>query len=403
MTKSASAAELKRHWGLDPEIVQLNHGSFGACPRAVLARQQALREQLEREPSRFFNLEAAPLLAESRSELGAFVGCHADDLAFVPNVTAALNGVLGSLRLAPDDEVLLTNHEYNATRNIVEYTASRDGHRMVIAELPYPVASPDAAFEAILDRVGPATRLVVVDHVTSQTGLVLPLEQLIPALAERGIEVLVDGAHAPGMLDLDISALAPAYYTGNCHKWICAPKGAGFLYVRRDLQDSVRPSNISHGANAGLHGPERFRAEFDWTGTDDPTAHIAVAHAISFMGGLLPGGWPEVRARNRALCLEGRRIVADALGVDLPCPDEMIGSLATLPVPDSERFPLRRVASALDPDVLHQALFEQHRIEVPILTSLAHSGRLIRISAQLYNERSDYERLGEALRALLGG
>jgi isopenicillin-N epimerase len=402
MTKSASAAELKRHWGLDPEIVQLNHGSFGACPRAVLARQRALREQLEREPSRFFNLEAAPLLAESRAELGGFIGCGADDLAFVPNVTAALNGVLGSLRLEPDDEVLVTNQEYNATRNIVEYTAARDGHGMAVAELPYPAASPDAVLEAILERVGPATRLVVIDHVTSQTGLVLPVERLIPALAERGVEVLVDGAHAPGMLDLDVSALAPAYYTGNCHKWICAPKGAGFLYVRRDLQDGVRPSNISHGANAGLRGAERFRAEFDWTGTGDPTAQIAVGDAIRFMGGLLPGGWPEVRARNRALCLEGRRIVADALGVTPPCPDEMIGSLATLPVPGSERFPLQRVASALEPDALHQALFEQYAIEVPILTSLAHSGRLIRISAQLYNERSDYERLGEALRELLG-
>jgi isopenicillin-N epimerase len=171
--------------------------------------------------------------------------------------------------------------------------------------------------------------------------------------------------------------------------------------VRRDLQDDVRPSNISHGANAGLRGPERFRREFEWTGTDDPTAQICVADAIRFMAGLLPGGWPEVRARNHALCLEGRRIVANALEVELPCPDDMIGSLATLPVPDTERFPLQRVMSALEPDALNQALFQRYGIEVPILTSRAWRGRLIRISAQLYNQRSDYERLGEALGQLL--
>lgn len=393
--------DLARHWTLDPEVVQLNHGSFGACPRAVLDVQHDLRARLEREPSRFFNREAPVLFAEARAALGAFIGASPGDLAFVPNVTSALNAVLRSLPLEPGGELLVTDHEYNASRNVLDFVAAERGCHTVVAALPFPVAGPEAVHHAVMSRVTPRTRLVLLDHVTSQTALALPIEGLVRELEARGIPVLVDGAHAPGMLPLDVAGIGATWYAGNCHKWLCAPKGVGFLWVRRDHREGVRPAVISHGANAPVPRDQRFRAEFDWMGTCDPTAALCVPAAIDFLGGLLPGGWDEVRRRNRALALEGRRIVAEALGVAPPSPDAMIGSMASLPVPDSERFGAPDAPSALVLDPLHDALFREHGIEVPILTCPGHPGRLLRLSAHLYNRRSDYERLASALRALL--
>jgi isopenicillin-N epimerase len=212
---------------------------------------------------------------------------------------------------------------------------------------------------------------------------------------------LIDGAHAPGMLDLGIDALGASYYTGNCHKWVCAPKGAGFLWVREDRREGVRPAVISHGANAPLPRSERFRAEFDWMGTIDPSAALAVPEAIRFLGSLLPGGWDEIRARNRALALEGRRVLADALKVELPCPDEMIGSMAAIPLPASSRYPIPDDPHIFGPNPLNDALYRDHQIEVPVMLDPAGKTRLVRVSAQLYNNRGDYERLAEVLLALL--
>jgi isopenicillin-N epimerase len=394
-------AELSRHWALDSEVTFLNHGSFGACPLRVLDAQRRVREQMEREPVQFLTREAPPLLAEAREALGQFVGASPEGLAFVPNATTGLNAVLRSLPLEAGDELLVTDHEYNASRNALEYVAARSGARVVAVSIPFPVASAESICEAVLHGVTSRTRLVLLDHVTSQTALVLPIGQLIGELEERGVRVLIDGAHAPGMLDLEIDSLAPSYYTGNCHKWVCAPKGAGVLWVREDRREEVRPAVISHGANAPVPRSERFRVEFDWMGTSDPSAVLAVPEAIRFLGGLLPGGWDEVRARNRALALEGRRLLADALRVELPCPEEMIGSMASIALPASGRFPIPENTHAFGPNPLHDALFRDHRIEVPLLLDPAGKSRLVRVSAQLYNTRADYERLAEALLALL--
>jgi isopenicillin-N epimerase len=250
----------------------------------------------------------------------------------------------------------------------------------------------------VLSAVTERTRLAVLDHVTSQTALVFPIAELIRELDARGVDVLVDGAHAPGMLDLDVGALAPAYYAANCHKWLCAPKSVGFLWVREDRRRDVRPAVISHGANAPV--AFRYGVEFFWTGTDDPTPALALPTALRFLGGLLPGGWPALRERNRALALAGRRLVAEALGAPLPCPDAMIGSMAALSVPALANLPAPSAMSALELDALHDALFRDHAIEVPVVTCPAHPGRLLRISAQAYNELEDYERLAAALRTI---
>ena len=380
-------------WALDPKVVFLNHGSFGACPREVLAHQAALRSEMEAEPVRFLSRELDERLDAARAALAGFLGADADDLAFVTNATSGVNAVVRSLAFAAGDELLTTDHAYNACRNALDFAAARSGARVVVAAVPFPVASPDAVLEAVLARVTPRTRLALLDHVTSPTGLVLPIERLIAALAARDIEVLVDGAHAPGMVPLNLATLGATYYGGNCHKWLCAPKGSAFLWVRRDRQADVRPLTISHGANMPRPGRSRFRVEFDWTGTSDPTAWMTVPRAIAYVGALLPGGWPAVMARNRALALEARRRVCAAAGTPAPCPDAMLGSLASVVLPDGPTAEIgwRR------PDPLQRRLFEAWGIEVPVMSWPAPPRRLVRVSAQLYNTGDDFARLADAL------
>lgn len=394
----SQAAQVRGRWSLDPAVTFLNHGSFGACPRSVLEAQASVRERMEREPVRFFMRELEPLLDDARAALAVFVGADPDDLAFMPNATAGVNTVLRSLALAPGDELLTTDHEYNACRNALEAVAVRSGARVVVATIPFPIGSPAEVVRAVLERAGPRTRLALVDHVTSQTGLVFPAARIVAELAGRGIDALVDGAHAPGMLPLDVEAIGAAYYTGNCHKWICAPKGAAFLHVRRDRQAGVRPLSISHGANSPRGDRSAFRLEFDWTGTLDPSAYLCVPEAIRCMGSLLPGGWPALMAHNRATALAARALLCEALGCAPPAPEAMIGALAAVPLPDGRGEGLPS-PFLLDP--LQDALWERWSVEVPVIPWPASPRRLLRISAQIYNERADYERLAGALAELL--
>ncbi len=393
-----SGSPFRARWALDPEIVFLNHGSFGACPTEVLQAQAELRARLEAEPVRFMVRQYEPLLDEARAALATFLDADADDLAFVTNATAGVNTVLRSLRFAPGDELLTTNHEYNASRNALEWVAGRQGAKVVVARLPWPDPTPEAVVKAVLEEVTPRTRLFLVDHIGSQTALVLPLQQLVHALRERGVETLVDGAHAPGMVPLNLRELGAGYYTGNCHKWLCAPKGAAFLHVRKELQAELKPLSVSHGHNSPRRDRSRFRLEFDWTGTADPTPALCVPHALRVMGGMLPGGWPALMADNRAKALAARQLLCQRLGVAPHCPEEMVGAMATVALPDG--FPLEPPAPhSLDP--LQDRLFHEWHIEVPVIPWPKAPRRHVRVSAQLYNTHGEYQRLGEALEALL--
>ena len=382
-------------WSLDPAVTFLNHGSFGACPKQVLAVQQRLRLQLEQEPLRFFGREWEPLLDDARSKLAAFVGADVQDLVFVPNATTGVNSVLRSLTFSPEDEILTTNHEYNACRNALDFVASRTGARVVVAKIPFPIDSPQQVVAAVIERVSPKTRLALLDHVTSQTGLIFPIQELVKELQQRGVDTLVDGAHAPGMIPLNLEEIGATYYTGNCHKWLCAPKGAAFLYVRRDKQLEIRPLTISHGTNSPRTDKTCFQLEFDWTGTDDPTAYMCVPEAIAFMGSLLPGGWTELMQQNHQLVLQGRRLLCEALEVQPPCPEEMIGSMAVVPLPT--------MLENRDFMSIHDELFDKFGIQVQMIPWQEKPRLLVRISAQIYNTPEQYEYLAKVLKGLLSG
>lgn len=387
---------IARLWGLDPAIRFLNHGSFGACPRAVLDRQAELRREMEREPVRFLARDLEGRLDAARETLAAFVGARPDDLAFVTNATTGVNTVLRCLDLRPGDELLTTDHAYNACRNALDAVAEGSGAGVVVAAVPFPLGSADEVVGAVLGAVGPRTRLALLDHVTSPTGLVWPVERLVDALRERGVETLVDGAHGPGMVPLDLTRLGAAWYAGNLHKWVCAPKGAAFLHVRPDRRGDLRPLVVSHGRNATRTDRDRFRLEHDWTGTCDPTPWLCVPEAIRFLGALLPGGWEELRRRNRSLALAARDALCRALAIPAPAPDEMTGALAAVPVPASPRPALDTLV-----DPLQAALFGRHGIELPVYFWPRAPRRVLRVSAAAYNDAGDYEKLAAVLSGLL--
>jgi isopenicillin-N epimerase len=411
-------SDLARHWALDSSITFLNHGSFGATPRAVLEAQRGWRDRMEAQPVQVLARDLPALLAEARTSLGGFVGADPDDLAFVTNATGAVNAVVRSLRFEPGDELLTTDHEYNATINVLRHVAERDRARVVVARIPFPTVGPDDVVDAILAATTERTRLALLSHVTSPTALVFPVERIVAALAERGVETLVDGAHAPGMLPLDLDRLGAAWYTGNLHKWVCAPKGAAFLHARHDRQAGIRPNTISHGANAvlgdsgGHGGSTRYRAEFDWQGTLDPTPWLAVADALRFVGGLVDGGWPAIMARNHELTLQAQVRLAEVIGLDPArlAPGSMVGSMVALPLPSSGPLAMAGAGSSpLDTDPLQQVLLDQFRIEVPIYPwpvpaaeSPDAARRLIRVSSALHNGADDIGRLVAALETLLG-
>jgi isopenicillin-N epimerase len=377
-------------WCLDPTVTYLNHGSFGACPAAVLELQSELRRQMELEPVDFLSAALPARLNVARDAVAGFLGAEAADLAFVANATAGVNAILRSLTFERGDELLITNHTYAACRKTVEFVAARTGAQVVVANLPFPVHDEESIVQAVLARVSPRTRVALMDHVTSPTALVLPLARLIKELQARGIDTLVDGAHAPGMVPLALSALGAAYYTGNAHKWLCAPKGAAFLHVRRDRQAALHPTVISHGYNAG------FLAEFDWTGTFDPTPWLCIPESIRFIASLLPGGWPAVMASNRDLTVRARALLLRAFDLAPPCPETMIGSMASVPLPPpSPGSP----AARLDSDGLHH-WFRERGLETWLYP---HPVPLLRFSAQLYNSIDQFERLTELLAQALHG
>jgi len=383
----------RRHWGLARGIVFLNHGSFGACPKPILKLQDRLRAQMEGEPVQFLWRRYEERLDPVRAEVARFVGARPQDLVFVTNATTGVNAVVRSLKLRPGQELLTTSHDYNACHNVLVEAARAAGARVAVARVPFPLRSSDTVVEAVLRAVNWRTRLVMLDHITSPTGLIFPVSRLVRELEARGIDALVDGAHAPGMVPLNLTRLAPAYYTANLHKWVCAPKGAALLWVREDKQKELQPAIISHGHNTPRPGYSAFQDRFDWAGTFDPSAWFCAGEAIRWLGELLPGGWRELRQHNHELAVQARRLLCERLQVEAPCPENMLGAMATLALP--ARFQGRPRTGRIDAEQMR--LYDRFGVEVPFMRFGQPEHRYLRISAHLYNTLADYQYLAWAL------
>jgi isopenicillin-N epimerase len=373
-------ATVRHEWDLDPTFLTVNHGSYGATPRVVLAAQREWQRRMEAQTTRFFAREFPSALRAAAARLAAFMGAREKDLVFVENATVGCNAVLRSLDFSPGDDILVLSHGYGAVVKAARFVASRTGARVVPAPLPFPRPDDDRVVEAVAGAITPRTKLAVLDHVTSGSALVLPLARLAAACHAAGVPVLADGAHGPGNLDLDVPATGADWYVGNCHKWLCAPKGCGFLWARADRQDGLHPVTISHGYGQG------FVAEFDWTGTRDMSAYLAVTAALDFHERL---GGAALRARNRALAAEGAALLAGRLGSETgngngaPC----AMGLVRLPLA-GELTPARALA-------IRERLLDAGT-DAPVGEV---DGRLwLRVSAQAYNTLDDYFRLSDLLR-----
>ncbi|HSA33311.1 MAG TPA: aminotransferase class V-fold PLP-dependent enzyme [bacterium] len=377
-------------WPLDKGKTHLNHGSFGACPTAILEHQRRLRDEMEASPTDFFVRRSPDLLTAVRIELSRFVNADPEGMTFVPNATAGVNAVIRSHKWEKGDEVLTTKLLYPACRNTLAFIAEEFGVTVNMVDIPYPPASADDIVERIVAAATPDTRLALIDHVTSSTALILPVARIVAELKKKGIPTLIDGAHGPGMTALDLTAIAPAWYTGNCHKWLCTPIGSAFLWVAPEKRGRTYPLSISNYFYAP-EGRAGFRAAFDWTGTADLTPFLCIGEAIRFMGALLPGGWDELRASNNKLAGDMAPVVAKALKTEAPVLGELNGSMVTIPIPG---LPYSFEANGLHP--LMNRLYAKHGIEV-MITCIPDGRSALRISAQIYNEPADYEALAAAL------
>ena len=381
---------------INPEVVYLNHGSFGACPKAILDAQTKHRMEAERELVRFYVHDAWGKLDRSRNALSALVNCNPKDLVFVHNATTGVATVLENLDLQPGDELLVTNCEYQACLNNFDRIAKKTGARVVVADIPWPIEDEVDLVEAVHRKVTDRTKIALISLITSSTGIRFPVEVLIPSLKERGVETLLDAAHGPGCVPMDIAGWGAAYTTGNAHKWLCAPKGAAFLHVRADMQNGFVPLVVSNDALNLEAASERtkrtpFQHAFDYCGTDDVSMYLTIADCIEWLEQANPNGIDGIMYRNHAVCQRAQKLICHALDVVPPVPESMLGPLATIDLPTGD-------LTAVE---IKKRLLEDYRIQVPVWGT--PSGAIsVRISVQMYNTFEQYCYLANALCAILG-
>jgi isopenicillin-N epimerase len=368
------------------DITFLNHGSYGACPRPVFETYQSWQRELESQPVEFLSRRVRGLLAEARAALGEYLGTAADNVVYAPNVTWAINAVAHSLALQPGDEVLATDLEYGAVDRTWRYYCDKSGARYINQPISLPVTTAETFVGELWAGVTERTRVISISHITSGTALILPIAEVCRRAREAGILTVIDGAHAPGQIDLNLDDLGADFYGGNCHKWLCAPKGAGFLFVRPEHQDSLDPLIISWGYEADNPGPSRFLDHLERTGTQDPAAYLSVPAAIAFQR---EHDWPRVRAACHLLARDARERIAALTGLPQIAPDsaEWWMQMCTCPLPPIDGMRLK------------ERLWDDYQVEIPVSS---RNGRAsVRVSIQAYNDQEDVNRLMEALSVLL--
>ena len=373
---------MKSQFLLDPDFVFLNHGSFGACPRPVFDAYQRWQRELERQPVAFLGRRATDLLADARAALAAYLGVEARDVVYFPNPTTALNMVIRSLDLRPGGEILTTDQEYGAMDRTWRFVCRKTGARTMRQPIPLPVTSHDDFVDAFWAGVTERTRVVFISHITSPTALTFPAGEICRRAREAGLLSIVDGAHAPGQIPLNLAALGADIYTGACHKWLCAPKGSAFLYVRREVQELLEPLVVSWGWESEKPGDSPFIDHHEWQGTRDIAAFLSVPAAIEFQAA---HDWEGVRGRCRDLASETRQRLNALTGLDPICPDspEWFSQMFAARLPD------------VDLDRLKAQLYDEYRIEVPVFRW--NGQPLIRVSFQAYNSQADADALLDAL------
>lgn len=375
---------LKSQYLLDPSVIFLNHGSFGATPRPVFDDYQAWQRELEHQPVEFLGRRLIGLLADARQKLAVYLGTSRDNVVFIPNATTGINIVAHSLPLTQGDEVLTTDHEYGAMDRTWRFLAAKKGFTYRIQPIPLPVTTKEDFVEAFWMGVTPRTKVIFLSHVTSPTALIFPIKEIIDKAREVGIITIIDGAHAPGQLELSLDVLGADFYTGNLHKWLSSPKGSAFLYARLEMQQLVEPLVISWGWQSDLPGPSQFIDYLEWPGTQDYSAYLAVPKAIEFQE---ENDWFAVRQACNSLLQSFRRDYLAWSGLEPISPE---GSEWHLQL---EAFPLPGDTDIL---MLKDTLYQKYRIEVPLIAWGNH--RLIRVSVQAYNSAEDLDALLTALK-----
>ena len=377
-------SEYSHLWALDPGMIYLNHGSFGACTKFILGKQQEYIDKLEKQPMTFLVRQLEGLINSTREKIAAFVKADPADLAFVQNATEGVNTVFRSLRFNPGDEIIITNHTYYACRKLLEFIAETTGARLVEAVYEIPVSSAGNITEAILSKVSSKTKIALIDHITSATALIQPVGEIVRELDKRGIDTMIDGAHVPGSIPLDINGIGAAYYTANFHKWLCSPKSASILHVRKDRQKNIIPLVVSHAG----YKAEPFAERFFWQGTLDPSPLLCVPDSIEHIESLVPGGWDAIMKRNHEICIRARDLFCTELGLSPSCPAEMNASMTTLELKGLE---IMEPPDYRHCDAVQNRILEEFNLELPLWYWSQPPRRTTRLSVQLYNSFEQYK------------
>jgi isopenicillin-N epimerase len=375
---------IRHHWHLEDDMYFLNNGSFGATPKDVLLVQDEWRKRMERQPIRFVMRELPAAIRNSASIMGEYLGADGEDIVFVDNASTGVNTVLRSLlsQLKPGDELLTTSHVYNAVRQTMLYVCSLTGAKYVEVEVPFPFRSSEDIVSAVKQAITPRTVFAMFDHITSPTGIVFPIQELVEVCKEHNIQVMIDGAHTPGMVDINLNKLGADWFTGNFHKWLFAPKGSAFLWTAKKNQSVIHSPIISHGYTMGYH------AEFDFNGTKDWSPFLSAPDGLAFWKSL---GGSAIRDYNNDLTLKARSLLLEAVPQEIPVPNELLASLATIVLP----LAITTDNPMAESTALHDIFWDKYSIEVPIFPFAG--SLLLRVAVQCYNELREYERLASVL------